>query len=188
MCWNADISLNTFIFSVFALILIYISNAYTPYTIEGFEGPFYYFYFFLFVSIQLVEYGLWKNLNNKRINRVLSKIGLFLIFSQMFFSIFIAESIYQPYLFAYFFIFVVTFYVYKTIYSPIHFITTVSPRGHLSWEWLRFTGYEKLFILVGFSFYMLPLLLSTVNQKSIYLTFLSFLLTYLLFICLFDFS
>jgi len=181
MCWNADISLNTFIFSIFSLMFIYISNTYTRYKTEGFDGFYHYFLFILFVFVQLFEYFIWKNLKSKRMNYILSILLCILIFSQMFFLIFIAKSIYQPYLLAYYFIFIATFFLYKTYYNPIQFKTTVSPNGHLSWEFFRMTGYEKIFLFVGFSFYILPLFLSNLKYTSLYLLLITFILTYMLF-------
>ena len=62
MCWNADISLNTYLFSVFALIFIYISNTYTRYKVKWFDSLFIYFFVLLYVSMQLLEYFIWKNI------------------------------------------------------------------------------------------------------------------------------
>jgi hypothetical protein len=181
MCWNADISINTFIFSSFALVFIYISNTYTRYKVEGFTTLFVYFYFFLFVSIQLFEYFIWKNLNNKRMNTFFSKVGFFIIFLQTLLVNFLAEPIYQSYLFIYFFIFFVSLITYKHLYNPFDFRTVVAPSGHLSWEWLRFTGYEKIFFLVGLSFYLIPWILSkNVQYLNIYLLIITFIVTYML--------
>ena len=37
MCWNEHVSLNTFIFSIFVLLLIAYNNKYTQYKIEMFN-------------------------------------------------------------------------------------------------------------------------------------------------------
>lgn len=39
MCWNADISINTFTFGLFALLFIYIANTYSKYKTKTFENP-----------------------------------------------------------------------------------------------------------------------------------------------------
>jgi len=184
MCWNADISINTFIFSCFTLVFIYISNTYTRYKVQGFTGLFVYFFFFLFVSVQLFEYFIWKNLNNPRMNTFFSKVGFFIIFSQLFLVNFFAQPIYQPYLFVYFFIFFITLLLYKQFYNPFQFKTVVAPSGHLSWEWLRFTGYEKIFLLIGLSFYVIPWVLNknitTTLYLSVCLAIFSFFIMYML--------
>jgi hypothetical protein len=73
--------------------------------------------------------------------------------------------------------------LYKNQYNPIQFNTTVSPNGHLSWEFLRMTGYEKIFLVVGFSFYSLPVLLSKLKYTkfNLLLIIFTFILTYMLF-------
>ena len=168
---------------MFSLLFIYITNTYTRYKSYGFDGFYYYFIYILLVSVQLFEYFIWKNIKNKRMNYILSILLCILIFSQMFFLIFVAKSIYQPYLFAYYFIFIATFFLYKNQYNPIQFKTTVSPNGHLSWEFLRMTGYEKIFLVVGFSFYSLPVLLSKLKYTkfNLLLIIFTFILTYMLF-------
>ena len=129
------------------------------------------------------KYFIWKNLNNKRINYALSMLLCFIIFSQWFFMIFIAKPMYQPDLLVYYFLFVASFFLYKKLYNPIQFKTTVSPNGHLSWEWLNMKGYEKLFLVVFLSFYILPFLLSDSKYIHLYITpvLITFILMYLLF-------
>ena len=73
MCWNQTISLNTFIFSFFAINFAYLNNI---------ADIYYYLFFLSFSSIQLVEYFAWGNLNNKKTIRLLSQIGLFLVSMQ----------------------------------------------------------------------------------------------------------
>lgn len=36
MCWNENVSLNTFLFSSFVLLLIFYNNTYTQYKIKHF--------------------------------------------------------------------------------------------------------------------------------------------------------
>lgn len=57
MCWNQKVSLNTFLFSLFAASFAYFNNVLNFYT---------YLYFISFISMQLVEYFAWGNLNNKK--------------------------------------------------------------------------------------------------------------------------
>ena len=58
MCWNADVSFNTFIFSMFVLVLIMYNNRYTQYKIPGFDWRLA-LYFFSFIIMQLIEYFMW---------------------------------------------------------------------------------------------------------------------------------
>ena len=68
MCWNPDISINTFLFSCLTLLFIYITNTYTKYKTPLFDNPIFYLLFLAVVSIQLIEFFLWRNLKNKFIN------------------------------------------------------------------------------------------------------------------------
>lgn len=183
MCWNADISINTFIFSLFGLIFIYISNTYTRYKVEGFTNLLTYLFVLLVVSMQLLEFFIWKNLNNPRMNTFFSKVGFFIIFSQILLVNFLAEPIYQPYLLFFYFIFIVTFLLFKQS-NPIQFKTTVAPNGHLSWEWFSLKGFEKIFLLIGFTFYIIPWLLnkniSTTLYLSVCLAIFSFFIMYMI--------
>ena len=57
MCWNATISLNTFVFSAATLAFIAYNNTYTKYKLPEFiANPWLYAVIVSFVSIQLVEY------------------------------------------------------------------------------------------------------------------------------------
>jgi len=84
MCWNADVSLNTFLFSCLALGFVYYTNTYTQYKTPLFDNPIAYVAFMSFVGIQLVEYFLWRNLKSREWNRVFSTIGLGLLYLQPF--------------------------------------------------------------------------------------------------------
>ena len=180
MCWNKDISLNTFIFGCFALVFIYIANTYTKYKSKSFDNPFVYLVFFLILSMQLFEYFIWKNLKNNSMNRFLSKVGLFLIVLQMFAFVLLADS-YQRVLLVLLVLFIVTTKIYKLMYNPFIYQTTVGKNGHLSWDWLHFKGYEKIILYIGLLFYLIPSLLSkVVNQSTILLASIFLVFAYLI--------
>ena len=79
MCWSAEVSLNTFLFSLFGISFAYYN---------GIINVFSFLYLLSFISMQLLEYFTWNHLNDIKINRLLSKIGLFLIFIQIPFFIY----------------------------------------------------------------------------------------------------
>ena len=60
MCWNAKVSLNTFLFSLFGTLFAYFYNV---------IGKFETLYYVSVISMQLIEYFTWKNLNNHKINK-----------------------------------------------------------------------------------------------------------------------
>lgn len=180
MCWNKDISLNTFLFSVFALLFIYITNTYTKYKTPAFDNKWVYVVTLMVSSMQLLEYFIWKNIKNRDMNIFLSKIGLMLIFLQIASFILLADKAYRYLILFVFLVFSMAVYFYKSLYNPFVFKTVISKNGHLSWEWLRFPGIEKIILLVGLFFYLLPLLLmKQVNQSNVFIGAIFFIGAYL---------
>jgi len=128
MCWNQKISLNTFLFSLFGISFAYFNN----------EIKFYsYLYFLSFISMQLLEYFAWGNLNNKKMNNFLSKIGLFLIFVQPIFytlSCYNVDNKIKTWIIALYLV----FSMFCAVYFPIDFLMSKASNGHLAWNWLSF--------------------------------------------------
>lgn len=128
MCWNQKISLNTFLFSLFGISFAYFNNIINIYG---------YLFYLSFVSMQLVEYFAWGNLNDKKMNRFLSQIGLFLIVIQpILFTLshYIIENKIKTAIIALYFMFV----LFCVLYFPIDFSMNKAPNGHLAWNWLKF--------------------------------------------------
>ena len=134
MCWNADISLNTFLFSCLALGFVYYTNTYTKYKTPLFDNPLAYLAFMSFVSMQLVEYFLWRNLKNREWNRAFSLIGQLLLYSQpiLFISLTTNETI-KTY---FWYVYAVYTSIYVLIYSYFGSIYpyTIVKNGHLAWN------------------------------------------------------
>ena len=72
MCWNEHVSLNTFLFSSFILLLIIYNNAYTKYKIEELNNINIYIFLASIIFIQLIEFFIWRNMNNKYYNNFFS--------------------------------------------------------------------------------------------------------------------
>jgi phosphatidylserine synthase len=119
MCWNKDISLNTFLFSVFALLFIYITNTYTKYKTPSFDNKWVYVVTLMVSSMQLLEYFIWKNIKNRDMNIFLSKIGLFLIVLQICSFILLADKAYRYLILFVFVVFSMAVYFYKSLYNPL---------------------------------------------------------------------
>ena len=142
MCWNETVSLNTFLFSLFGVNFAYFNNV-----INSYE----YLSFYSFFSIQLLEYFTWKYLNNKKINRLLSQLGLFLIFMQPILFILIPNNLnasIKTSLIAFYLLFWVSF----GMFLNVDFSMVKAPNGHLAWNWLNvpplYTFIWLLFLLV----------------------------------------
>ena len=158
MCWNKDISINTFMFSFLALLFIFFTNTYTKYKTSSFKNPLVYLFLFAVVLVQLTEFFLWKNLNNKINNYYLSKVISFLIFIQMFLLILMIPNLKLRYMILILFIMVFTIYYYMYKGNNLSY-TYVGKNGHLSWNWMNYKGYDNIWLFVWLLFYIIPCLL-----------------------------
>jgi hypothetical protein len=132
MCWNANVSLNTFAFALCACVLAGISKTLPLLSI---------LLVLAYSSIQLVEYFLWKYLNHKTLNFMFSCIGLIIILIQPLFSILTLHNAglihYMNILLGLYWIYVLAMLVYYVTYKRnIKFNTTVASNGHLQWNWI----------------------------------------------------
>jgi len=104
--------------------------------------------------MQLIEYFTWKHLHNKKINRLLSQLGFFLIFLQPILSILIPNNvkfnIKATLITLYLIFFFLIFFSIKNDFSM-----TKAPNGHLAWNWLK---YPPLVVLLWITFLLVILL------------------------------
>jgi hypothetical protein len=56
MCWNQDISINTFLFACLSLLFIFLTNKFTKYKTKTFDNPLVYLFFLVVASMQLIEF------------------------------------------------------------------------------------------------------------------------------------
>ena len=181
MCWNADISINTFLFSCFALSFIYLTNTYTKYKTPSFDHPLVYLFFGLVVSMQLLEYFVWKNLNNNRVNTLLSKLISANVMIQPFIVMCMIESSLIRYtLMGLYVFFVIVFRLYKVYVNPFVFQTSVH-KGHLKWEWIQNKGIDVAMQWTYLAFYVAAFLLITNPLLTLFGLCSMFLTFYLYF-------
>jgi hypothetical protein len=139
-------------------------------------NPYSYLYFLSFISIQLVEYFAWGNLNNKKTIRTLSQIGLFLISIQP--VLFIASinnvknSIKLKVIAMY-----IVFLLVCLLSFAIDFSMEKASNGHLVWNWLSFPPYVVL-LWVVFKFGLLLYANDYLNFALMILLFLAIYYTY----------
>jgi hypothetical protein len=141
MCWNQEVSLNTFLFSSFGIFFGYYNN------IIGF---FELLYFISFASIQLLEYFTWRNLNDKKTNRFLSQIGLFLIFIQIPLFVLSSNKVENKVKTLTISIYLM-FSLFCICYFNIDYSMEKASNGHLTWNWLNFPN-AIIFIWLSFIF------------------------------------
>jgi hypothetical protein len=153
MCWGPDISINTFLLGVLTLCFIYYTNTYTKYHTPVFDNKWAYVFGFLVISMQLVEYFIWKNIKNEKMNYIYSRIAYSLLGLQPIplIMMIINEKIRYITLVAY----VSYIFIYNIIKINVKTqLTTISQNGHLLWNWLTFSGYEYIFLMIYMSFYL----------------------------------
>jgi hypothetical protein len=126
MCWNASVSLNTYIFGLFASSFAYYNG------IIDLLG------FFLYQSIlliQLIEYFIWSKTFS---NKLLSQIALFVIICQPMFNIIKIKSIPEliPYILVAYISIVAIVYTFIIPLKTVNFSSVPSKNGHLAWKWL----------------------------------------------------
>jgi hypothetical protein len=159
MCWNKDISLNTFLFGILSLLFIYYTNTYSKYKSTTFKNPLVYLFLLSVTSMQLIEYFLWKNINNKSKNEFYSKIASVIIVIQILILIFMITNKKLKYIIFSLFLFFILLYMFYYFYnknSSLHFKTSIGKNGHLSWEWMNYKGYENIWLFIWLLFYIIP--------------------------------
>jgi hypothetical protein len=165
MCWNENVSLNTFLFSSAVLIFIFYNNHYTQYKIEEFKDWKMYLLFFSFISIQLVEFFLWKSIkeNNKYYNKIFSIIGWIIIrILQPFCLLLLIPDKYLLIKYLSFFVYfmlLIIISIYKYFYNPIDFITSIGKNTHLSWNWINLNNNFEYIIVILYLLLYIPLIM-----------------------------
>jgi hypothetical protein len=131
MCWNAAVSVNTYIFGLFASLFSYYN---------GFGNILSVIFYQSFIIMQLIEYFIWTKAFS---NKLLSQIGFFVIMCQPFLNIIKIEQLPQviPYILAAYIIFIVILYTFIVPFNTIDFSMVPSKNGHLSWKWLDLNIY-----------------------------------------------
>ena len=169
MCWNATVSLNTFAFAMFTMVLAGL-NKY-----RGYELSMYIFYL-SFACMQLVEGVTWLTLDDPSWNAALSVAALALVILQPAASIMtIAESsaaTRNRLIMAYgvFVLLLIAWMVTSTTSTDYRMVR--ASNGHLEWKWLSpiFEPGVGLAFLVGWMcFFLLP---QVVNRSIVGFSFL----------------
>jgi hypothetical protein len=140
MCWNKEVSLNTFIFSCFVLVFIYYNNTYTQYKLDDFKNQWIYIALFAFSSMQLIEYFLWVSIetNDKKMNTIWSIIAFSILCIHPILFLMILPSnvaLYRNMLISFYTIIISILFVYRQLTRPLIFTTTIGENKHLFWNW-----------------------------------------------------
>jgi len=145
MCFNASVSLNTFIFGFIMAIVAYYSKIIRNSTI---------LILLSFSSIQLLEYFTWTYYNNKKINKILSYIGLIIIITQIYLlNYYLPPVNISRFILILLLILLILFIIIQL--PKIKFAMTRGKNKHLIWHWLDL---PIIWIIIGLSFYIIPIL------------------------------
>lgn len=178
MCWNQYVSINTFVFSAVVLMLIAFNNKYSKYKIQDFQSKYVYFFVISVISMQLIEFFIWRNINNKMMNNIFSVIGFLLLIIQPFASLMLLKNKYvKTQLISFYTIISLIYIIYNlSTHTPT---TSVSKTGHLKWDWVNKTHSPFLFFMyLFFSFFSglyeriyAPIIYSTILLLTTYITY-----------------
>jgi hypothetical protein len=150
MCWNAEVSLNTFLFSTFVLLLIVYNNYFTKYKIKEINNVWTYLFIASFIFIQLVEFFIWRNIHDKFYNNLFSVMGILTLIMQPIFSIMIISDInVRNLLLLSYLSLTIPFSAYKFYNNKIYSVK--SETGHLRWKFFNLS----LLVLLGWLFFLL---------------------------------
>ena len=144
MCWNQSVSMNTFLFSLFAVLLSF-SNGLIDNKIA--------LLYLSFMSMQLVEYFAWGDINNKKKIELLSKVGFTLILLQPAISLLRLPDDKRNIMMSLYAVFILLILTIVKPLKDIVFSMHKATNGHLAWDWLPFSLPIALIWLGFFSYY-----------------------------------
>lgn len=149
MCWNQVVSMNTFLFSSFVLLLIIYNNAFTKYKIHELNSVWVYVFFLSFIFMQLFEFFIWRNINDAFYNKFFSILATSLLILQPVFSLMILSNIsLRNILLSTYLTLALPYSLYKFYTKEIYSI--VGKSGNLKWEFFDTT---PLILMVWFFFF-----------------------------------
>jgi hypothetical protein len=180
MCWNEEVSRNTFFFSGFVLSLIIFNNTYTQYKIQELNNNWVYIFIASFITIQLIEIFIWRNINNRIYNNRFSILASVVFCIQPIISMMLLTNIpLRNVLLLIYCSLALPYAIYKLVFHTKQFSSVVSESGHLRYNffmlpsvavigWLFFFlfswVYEKKW--VGVFFGLITLIISYLNYKN----------------------
>ena len=154
MCWNQEVSLNTFLFSSFVLGLIIYNNAYTQYKIHELNNIWVYVFFACYISMQLIEFFIWRNINNKYYNRLFSTIACCILLFQPIASLMLLSDIkIRNLLLGLYILLAGPYTIYNFSIKNIHSIK--SENGHLRWIFFQA---QPIFWIIWIFFFLFSFL------------------------------
>jgi hypothetical protein len=148
MCWNAEVSLNSFLFGILAIIIgIFFKMSFSVLI-----------FCLTIVLMQFIEYIVWSNYDNDDVNQMASIAAAYLLWLQPIASIFTLPTLnlQTVFLIAYFLITMTgSFFVNKKEYAMKR-----APNGHLEWKWIKKDTSTYISLAIYFIFLLSPLFIA----------------------------
>lgn len=166
MCWSAEVSLETFIFSFGVFTFAYLF---------GFKPKLLFIYFWFFL-MQLIEFFLWRNIDDTYWNRFFSLMAFSLLAIQpLAITLIISNDVFRMWFLGLYAIYVsLTLYVHFSEKDKIDYSVNIANNGHLTWNWV--VNYEKIYYIYHIFFAILIIEKEYVAFFIIFLTnFYSFI-------------
>ena len=156
MCWNKDVSLNTFLFSGFILLLVIYNNNYTQYKSLGLDNFWMYVFFASFILMQLIEHFIWRNIDNAFYNNMFSTMATILVTLQPAASLMLLTStdLRNTMLGAYSAL-AIPYVIYKLFIVKTNPHSEITKKNHLQW---RFVDAEPIVPVIWFTFFFFSLI------------------------------
>ena len=146
MCYNSTVSLNTFLFGLGVACLAYYTKIISNYGI---------IILLSFSAMQLLEYFAWTYYNNRKINRILSIIGMMIIITQVILlNYFLPDKKIRNILLFLIFIFLILFIIIDL--KNVNFSMKRGKNKHLICYCLDL---PLIWIIITLSFYLIPVYL-----------------------------
>jgi hypothetical protein len=144
MCWNAEVSLNTFLSGTLLTSVIYILNP---------DDIFAIVFILSFIIMQLLEYFIWTNIKNKGKLRFYGFLTYFLIFLQPIMLLYFTKHYNYILLYT---VLQLSLLIIWLIFINIEFtfLPYVAKNGHLAWNWSNSHIYITIFSIIYLIFYL----------------------------------
>jgi hypothetical protein len=140
MCWSAEVSMNTFLASSFALFILYMLN----------YDTFHIALVFAFVIIQLVEYFMWIYINDRKRLKIFGLISFLVIFFQpIIILLFTKYDWIIPYYILLHLVWI--FFCALCTNLKFDFLPYVAKNKHLAWNWTD----NQIYIYGFFTIYLI---------------------------------
>ncbi len=148
MCWNAEVSLQSFLIGITAVFIAYQKGLSFPTTL----------FCLTIVFMQLIEYFVWSNEGNERANFRYSILAAMLLWLQPVASIFTLQPSLMPTVMGSYLGLSFLGSLLKTEPLEETYKMYKGDNGHLVWNWLKKDWQTSVSLLVYFIFLLGPLL------------------------------